>query len=149
MQAGLCDVAGRPIDARDTPGAPPVVVVSRALARELWGAAPAVGRRLRLTGPIRPDEAGPEFEVVGVAADAAFVEPTAPRPAMLFFAYGQRRHSRMTLVVRARVALARVEPALRELLTTVRADASVVDLVAADAQLHRTLHPSNEHLRAI
>jgi hypothetical protein len=138
---GVPLLAGRALDERDTPEAPSTVVVTAALAHELWGNEPAVGRRLRMSGPIRPDEAGPEFEVVGVAADAAYVEPTAPHPAMLFFAYGQRRHSRMTLVVRARGSLAALEPALRGVLAAVRPDASVVDLVSAEAQLDRTLHP--------
>jgi predicted permease len=138
---GVPIVAGRALDERDAPGSPPAVVVTRALAERLWADAPAVGRRLRIVGFTRPDESGPDFEVVGVAADAAYVEPTRPSPAMIFFAYGQRRHSRMTLVTRVGLPLAALEPALRDAIAATRDDASLVDLVPADEQLHRTLHP--------
>jgi putative ABC transport system permease protein len=138
---GVPLVDGRPLDQRDTPDSPPSVVVTAALAERIWGNAPAVGRRLHFTQPIAPDEAGPDFEVVGVVADTAFVEPTVPRPEMIFFAYGQRRHSRMTLVVRSSAPLGRIEPRLRDVVAAARADASLVDLVPAEEQLRRTLHP--------
>ena len=138
---GVPIVSGRALDERDAPDAPPAIVVTAALAQKLWGHEPAVGRRIRLGQPVRPGEAGPEFEVVGVAADAAFGEPTVPRPPMIFFAFGQRRHARMTLLVRAAAPLATIEPALRDLVSSTRADASLVDLVPADEQLRRTLHP--------
>jgi hypothetical protein len=82
---GVPMVAGRALDGRDTPDAPAAVVVSASLAQRLWGTAPAVGQVLHLTGPKRVDEAGPDFVVVGVARDAAFVEPTQPHQEMLFF----------------------------------------------------------------
>jgi predicted permease len=138
---GVPMVAGRALDGRDTPDAPAAVVVSASLAQRLWGTAPAVGQVLHLTGPKRVDEAGPDFVVVGVARDAAFVEPTQPHQEMLFFAYGQRRHSRMTLVTRSEVPQATLEPQLREAIRGTRDDASLIDLLAAREQLRRTLQP--------
>jgi len=136
---GTTIVAGRPLDLRDTPSSPPVVVVSASLARRFWGDTPAVGRKLHVTQPTPAGESGPDFEVVGVAADAAYVSPIEPRPPMIFFAYGQRRHQRMTLLFRASAPLARVEPAIRAALGGERPDASVIDLVSGATQLGRTL----------
>ncbi|MFN7940261.1 MAG: ABC transporter permease [Thermoanaerobaculia bacterium] len=136
---GVPILAGRALDARDAPGAAPAVVATRALVDRLWGDRPAVGRTLRVGGPRRPDDAGPDFEVVGVAADAAFAEPTRPRTETLFFAYGQRLHPRMTLVSRSATPLAALEPALRDAVAATRPDASLIDLVDAPTQLSRTL----------
>ncbi len=57
-------VAGRGLTAEDTPAAPRSVVVSRALARRLWGEQPAVGRRI----PAGHEE----LTVVGVVEDLYF-----------------------------------------------------------------------------
>jgi len=139
---GVPLVAGRALDQRDAPGSSPAVVVTAALARKLWGGeASAVGRRIHLTQPIGRSESGPDFEVVGVAADAAYVVPTVPRPEMLFFAYGQKLHTRMTLMLRSGLPLGRLERQLRALVASARSDASLVDLVSASEQRHRTLHP--------
>ncbi len=61
---GIACVAGRDLRESDLqPGAAPVVVVSRRFATRLWGAQPAVGKRVSLGNR-------PNAEVVGVAADA-------------------------------------------------------------------------------
>jgi putative ABC transport system permease protein len=56
-------VAGREFDVRDDTSAPRRVVVSARLAAKLFGAAPAIGRRVYLAGPRQT------FEVVGVVGD--------------------------------------------------------------------------------
>jgi predicted permease len=61
---GMSRLAGRTFEARDRHGAPPVAVVSESLARRLWGAAPPVGRVLRMDDESR--------EIVGVVADAPY-----------------------------------------------------------------------------
>jgi putative ABC transport system permease protein len=86
MSPGLLDalgvplVAGRDFDWRDTAGARKVTIVSRSLARRLFGDRDAVGQRLRVgTSPERQD-----MEIVGVAADARVYDP---KNANLFAAY--------------------------------------------------------------
>ena len=62
--------AGRLLTGRDDAGSPKVLVVNEALAREAFGAEPAVGRRLLLTaGPGGDDE---PWEVVGVVGDVLY-----------------------------------------------------------------------------
>jgi macrolide transport system ATP-binding/permease protein len=58
---------GRDFTANDGPGAPGVVIVSEALAREIWSGEEALGKRLRIAG-----EKGPFLEVVGVARDGKY-----------------------------------------------------------------------------
>jgi predicted permease len=137
---GVPIVAGRDLSVSDVPGGAPVVVVTETLARRLWGSADrAVGRLLRADLPVRAGQSGPEFEVVGVAADAGFASAAEPERPWALFAYGQRALPRMQLVVRSRQPLVALEPQLRDAVAAVRSDASVIDLVDAGAQLHRSL----------
>ena len=57
-------VEGRRFDDRDSAGAPPVVLVSRSVARRHWPSASPVGARVSFEGP-----QGPWLEVVGVVGD--------------------------------------------------------------------------------
>ena len=69
-------VRGRPFGDRDSRSAPGVVIVNQTLARRLWNSEDVVGRRVRFDSP----KAG-TLEVVGVAQDAKYDEPTErPRP---------------------------------------------------------------------
>ncbi len=137
---GVPLVAGRELAVSDRPDGPPVVVVSRRLATKLWGdAARALGRRLRVDLTVRPGQAGPDFEVVGVSADAGISDPAHPEQPWIFFVYGQRRSARMQLVLRSTEQLATLEPKLRAAVSALRAEASVVGLVSAEEQLARAL----------
>jgi hypothetical protein len=133
-------LAGRELDERDTPDAMPAVVVSRALALKLFGTENVVGRRIHSEMTLRAGDLGPDFEIVGVAADAGVTSPAEPERPWVFFAYGQKRHPRMSLVLRTSTPLGTLEPRLRDLLTAARADASLIDLVSTEDQLRRALH---------
>ncbi len=137
---GVPIVAGRDLDARDRPGSASVAVISRALAEKLWGGpAQALGRRLRVDLPSRPGQAGPEYEIVGVSANAGVVSAAEPARPWIFLAYGQRVLPRMQLLVRTSAPLPRLEPELRDAVAAIRADASVIELVSASEQLTRAL----------
>ncbi len=72
---GIRLVAGRPFTDRDTADAPGAVMVSESLARYLWPANEAVGRRLIAVGAEVPSGDGPDWQtVVGVVADARYRE---------------------------------------------------------------------------
>jgi len=62
-------LAGRDFTPGDGAGAPPVVLVSRALARRYYGEASPVGRRL---STFVHDSVGPAMEIVGVVEDARY-----------------------------------------------------------------------------
>lgn len=137
---GVPLLAGRELDERDAPDAMPAVVVSRALALKLFGTENVVGHRIHSEMTLRTGDLGPEFEIVGVAADAGVTSPAEPERPWVFFAYGQKRHPRMSLVLRTSTPLGTLEPRLRDLLTATRADASLIDLVSTEDQLRRALH---------
>jgi putative ABC transport system permease protein len=73
---GLHLLAGRTLSRQDRADAPPVTVISHALAAALWPGEPAVGRRLRAFGG--------EMEVVGVVGDVKHQRLDEPSPASLF-----------------------------------------------------------------
>ncbi len=63
--AGMRILEGRAFESTDTAEAPPVVIISQAMARKFFGDGNAVGQLLRLVGGEDPDP-----EIVGVASDA-------------------------------------------------------------------------------
>ena len=89
-------VQGRAFTDGDGPGAPPAVIVNQALARRLWPNGNAVGQRMGVSLMTRIDA-----EVVGVARDAKYDEPTeAPHPCVYLALAQQRAFDAETLFVR-------------------------------------------------
>lgn len=126
---GIPILAGRPLDERDRKDAPRAVVVSREMARRLWGDAAAVGRVLRIVDPVSPEVGERPFEVVGVARDIRSVLLEEPGP-QVYFSSEQRTHPRMTLLVRAEAPTATLAPALRRAVQEAHPDLAVIDLVS-------------------
>ncbi len=82
---GIPLVAGRDFDWADVDSGRPVAVVSKALARELWGTPEdALGKRLR-PGNDDGTGRGPWREVVGVAADVHDDSLLDSRPAVAYW----------------------------------------------------------------
>jgi predicted permease len=99
-------VAGREIGVQDGRGAPGAAVINETLARRLWPGAEALGRTMRLDDDT--------LEVVGVARDAKYDEPTEEARPFLFVSLAQ--HStldRDTAIVRTAAAPALVAAAVR------------------------------------
>lgn len=142
---GIPILQGRALDRRDRLDTAPAVVVSRELAKQLWGNANPVGRLLTLAEPPRPGEAGPAFEVVGVAGDVRLSSVLEPPQPVVYLSHQQRSHSRMTLVVRSAESTAGLAPALREALRTAHPDLSIVDLVSGGEQMRRGLVQQQLH----
>ncbi len=148
---GLTLEEGRAFSERDGKGAPGVAVVSRAFARRMWGAGNALGRRLMMAND-RPGQgsnpaagAPDSYEVVGVAEDiptGGLLEKPGP---MVYFAFPQRTHPRMTLVVRSATPLAGVADGLRKALPLAHPDLSLVDLSTGPAELRKQLHGQRLH----
>lgn len=94
-------VAGRDFTLADGPEAPPVAIVNRALARQMWGEANPLGKKLMVPGlDWTREEALRWLTVVGVAADVHHAGLDAdPRPAA-YVPYPQHlaRASEMALV---------------------------------------------------
>ena len=92
---GVPLLQGRTFTTGDTRESPRVAIASEAMALRFWPAGTAVGRRFRLG---EPD--GPEYEVVGVAADYKVRFPTeAPAP---YLHVAASQHAQASAVLLAR-----------------------------------------------
>jgi putative ABC transport system permease protein len=90
-------VRGRAIDERDAPGAPRAAVINQTLARALWGDADPLGRTVRFHA--RTEET---LQVVGVARDAKYDEPTEDPERFVYLALAQdAAFDNETLIVRS------------------------------------------------
>jgi predicted permease len=136
---GVPIVEGRPLDRRDRVDAPPVVVVSRVLAKKLWGETSAVGRLIDVTEPAHPGEPGPVFEVVGVAADVRSVSPVEKPGPMVYFSHEQRSHSRMTVLARTAGPPLALAAGLRQAMRAVHPDLSLIEMTTCREQIARVL----------
>lgn len=109
-------VRGRAFTPADAAGAEPVAVVSESLARQLWGDADPVGRRVRTvptgTPGMAPPEPGPWLRVVGVVADVQRGVEQSP-VGDLYRTYRQGEGAWMNAVVRFRDDPAGRVPELR------------------------------------
>ena len=142
---GIPVVQGRGLDVRDRADAPPVVVVSRSLARQLWGEENPVGRSLTISDVPRPGELGPVFMVAGVVRDARIDALTEPPGPMMYFSYEQRFHPRLTLAVRSSAPPGTLAATLREAVRGAHPDVSLVDVLSLDEQIRRSLFPQRMH----
>ena len=97
----LPTLSGRTFTNADDARGPHVVVITDALARDLFGTSSALGRRIRL----RPSQDAPQYEVVGVVSGRRFDTPQRPGTRAYFLPVGQERVPAMpTLVVMIRSA---------------------------------------------
>jgi putative ABC transport system permease protein len=136
---GIPIAQGRPLGLQDRRGATPAVVINHALARKLWGNENPVGRSLTLADPPQYGDAGPTFEVVGVAADVRIDSLTQPPRPLLYLAFEQRFHPRMTLTVRSSLPPPELASALRRAVDAAHPDVSVVELFSLGEQIQRSL----------
>ncbi len=141
---GIPLLQGRELDERDRGEGTGAVVVSRALARELWGSQDPVGRLLTVDEPVRPGNAGPVFQVVGMAADVRQGITDPPGPS-LYFSSLQRRAARMTLLVRTAAPPEAVIPDLRRALRAAHPDLSLVEVATCRESLRRSLTQPRMH----
>jgi predicted permease len=95
--AGISIVAGRRFQPSDTAENPLVAIVSRTAARELFGTAAAIGRRLKL-------ENQTEVEVVGVAGDSKYRSVREDTPPILYLSFAQERDPSRERTVYARAS---------------------------------------------
>jgi putative ABC transport system permease protein len=140
-------LAGRSLDRRDRRDAPPAVVISRSLAKTLWGTSNALGRTIAVhdPAPARGEPAGSVFEVVGVAGDVHSSSVVKAAEPAVYFSVEQRFHSRLTLIVRTAGAPASLAPALRKAVRAAHPDLSIIDLTTCGEQMRRSLAQQRMH----
>jgi predicted permease len=90
---GVPLVRGRDFTAQDDSGSAAVTIVNQTLARNLWGDADPLGKRVHIGGYVMR-------EVIGVARDGKYSDLTESGQQMLYVPQNQDRSQAMTLVVR-------------------------------------------------
>lgn len=94
---GIPLLSGRTFAASDDSSAPRVIVINHSLARRLFPAGDAVGRRFRFYA--LPDLA---WQVVGVVGDVKTGALDAAPPPTIYYSHLQAAENRFTLVIRSR-----------------------------------------------
>jgi predicted permease len=124
---GIRLLRGRPITEADRGDAPPVAVVSEAMARRFWPDGDPVGKRIRVGAP----DSDP-VTVVGVVANARFrdltgnlLAPTAEPD--VYFPLAQRPAAELHVAVRTATDPAALTAALRREVTALDAGVPVYD----------------------
>ena len=132
---GIAIRAGRPIDARDTLSGLRAAVVNETLAQTVFGQPIPLGAHFRLSG--QPN--APEFEVVGVAADARYSTLRRQQPAIAYLSLAQNPSpGDMTIYVRSEGA-GDLAPALRSAVHEVDPTVPIFGLRTQEAQIEEYL----------
>jgi putative ABC transport system permease protein len=90
-------LAGRYFDARDRATSPPVLVISQAAARLVWGDADPIGSEVRIGGA----DDGPWRTVIGIVADTHHSDVTAPAGPAMYLPETQLTQSFLVAAVRS------------------------------------------------
>lgn len=129
---------GRLFDTRDTAGATPVLIISRALAQKHFKNEDPLGKRSRLSSIDKP------FEIVGVVGDVrheAFSEKVDEQELAVYQPYAQNPWREMTFIVRAKNDPASLTAAVRSELQAVDKDQPVYDVRTIDQVFSESMAP--------
>ena len=121
---GIRLLRGRGFTDQDKAGAPPVVIVNEALARKHWPNQDAVGKRIRLYGPL---DKAPWIEVVGVVQDVKH-ELDLPVTPEFYLPHAQDSWNAMILVAKTRVEPTSLAPQIRRQVWAIDKDQPVFDV---------------------
>ena len=99
-------VSGRDFDARDDAKAPPVIIISRELARRHFSHTDALGHQLRISGVTRT--------IVGVAGDAMYEGLGGPRTPVVYVPFAQSPFPGVWLAIRTTMRPNAMAAPLRE-----------------------------------
>jgi predicted permease len=113
---GMTVAEGRGFTVRDDTSRPPVVIISGALARELWPDGKAVGKRLLM------NQQQPPREVVGVLGEGRFWNLTTPAQRFVFLPMAQEYHGSVRLLVRTEGDPLRLASAVEQIVREIDPD---------------------------
>jgi macrolide transport system ATP-binding/permease protein len=146
-------VRGRFLDARDTPQAPAVAVISEAFAARFFGTADPIGKRFGLAD--RNGGGSRSIEIVGVVGDAKYQDPKRPAYATFFLPFlqhppglpaTQERAARLSniagsVVLRADRPVPGLESDIRRALADVDPGLTLLQVRPLDEQVAGSLRP--------
>lgn len=136
--AGIPLTRGRLFNAFDTPKSPVVAVIDEQLAREVFGAANPIGRRVRI-----PFGDKTWAEIVGVAGHILNATPERDLRPQIYFPESQRTQDRAALVVRTVGRPASLSGAVIGAIRKENPDQPVYDVRTMDEWMSRTLAARN------
>jgi putative ABC transport system permease protein len=93
-------IAGRVIDGRDGTAAPPVAVIGRTMAAELWPGEDPLGRRIRVAG----GPGNPFRTIVGIVGDVKHYGLHLPATMQVYVPHAQTHYAEPTMYMTVRVA---------------------------------------------
>ncbi len=133
----LAALAGRTFTDADTDGTPRVVIITDALARDLFGRPFPIGRQLRVAA----GASAPAYEIVGVISSRPYDTPSTPGTRAYLLPLGQDHVPVMpTLAVKVLPAHAAAAIGdVRRLLQTLDPDLPIFNVRTATQQRHRAL----------
>ena len=121
---GISILRGRGFTEQDKAGAQRVIIVNETLARKHWPGQEAIGRRIRLDGPI---DQNPWMEIVGVVKDVKHELDLAVTPEY-YLPHAQDSWNAMVLVARTTVDPASLAGSLRQQVWAIDKDQPVFDV---------------------
>jgi len=132
---GIPLISGRTFGAGDREGAPPVAIVSTAMARKYWPAENPLGKRLRFDD----DPKEPWFTVVGVVGDVRQLGLSHEPPPLLYLPYEQFSLPFTNVFVRSALPTSAVTSLLRSQVTSIDPDLPLVDVMTLQSVMDRSV----------
>ncbi len=133
---GIQVLQGRAFTNADNESAPPVAIVSHALAQRYWPGADPIGKRLKLA---RYGSQSPWLTIVGVAADVRHGTLAEPSRQVVYYPHAQIPTPGMVLVVRSAGTPGMVTAGIRDALRRLDADLPVNELQPMAAVVRQSL----------
>ncbi|MFI5337042.1 MAG: ADOP family duplicated permease [Opitutales bacterium] len=129
---GMKILQGRDFTAADRPGAPAVVIIDDALARQFWPNENPLGKRIGSTDPAKRDW----LEVVGVVNEVSFkFNPEPTSHLQVYRPMAQTGGNYFAVVARTSVAPESLVEALRQAVRRVDPDQAVYNISSVDQML--------------
>jgi predicted permease len=138
---GMRLVAGRAIEARDTPASPPVAVINETMARRFFPSGQAIGRHVTLGLSNVKDTPDQPIEIVGIVADAKYNNlRREPRP-MFWVSLQQFARSLRAVELRTTLPASALAAPVRQALMQTTPDTMIRRVTTLEAQIDTTLAP--------
>ena len=138
---GISLLRGRDFDQNDRAGSPGVAIVNQALAKKFFPGADALGRLIRQLGNGPDGKPMPDWQIVGIVADSAYVSLRETAPATIYLPLDQSEEREAPFAV-VTVHAASGSPGLLS-----KSVGSALTSVAPKASL--TFHPMSEQLSGL
>ncbi len=136
---GIPLVRGRGFSNVDVPGSVPVVMINRALARRLFGAADPIGGRIACVGS---SEAPDWRQVIGVTGDIHASGLDQGVTDEMYIPYAQAIDGRMAIVIRSAIPAPSLAPAMRHAVAGVDPLLPLATITTMDAIIDVSTAPS-------